>query len=291
MIPGFHTDSVSVGAVRFHVQHAGRGDTIMLLHGFPETSYAWRRVAPVLAERFRVIVPDLPGYGLSSIENIHEFDFSKRSIGPLIVKLVEAMGHQGPFHLAGHDRGARVAYRLAIDDSHALSSLAILGITPTGDIALPWSLDRALGAYHWFFLSQPYPLPERLIESDVEFFIRHTVQSWSGNPELIDEDALRHYARAFRNPEVLHAACQGYRAGVTADLEHDLHDRQAGNRLTIPVLFINPSYDAQKAARRRKSWQNAATNLFVQEIRCGHFIMEEAPAETAQALREFFAKY
>jgi len=288
LIPGFRTDLVSVDTVSFHVEYAGEGDPLVLLHGFPETSYAWRDVAPALARRFRVIVPDLPGYGSSSISNAGAFDFSKRSIGALIVELVEAMGHTLPFRLAGHDRGARVAYRLAMDNPDALSSIAILGITPTGEIANPWSLDRARGAYHWFFLSQPYPLPERLIQGEVEFFIRHTIRSWSGNPELFDEDAIRVYATAFGNPAAVHAACEDYRAGVAADLEHDLGDREAGRTLTMPVLLINPSHDSQAAFRRRRCWKSIATSLVEHEIECGHFVMEEAPLETSRVLEGFF---
>jgi haloacetate dehalogenase len=212
--------------------------------------------------------------------------YSKRAMAQDLVEVMQTLGFDH-FGLAGHDRGGRVAYRLALDHSTRVQRLAVLDIVPTLDTAEHTNLNRALSGYHWFFLAQPPPLPEMLIGSAADFYIQHTIRSWAGDPEAIGPEAMAEYMRCFRNPAMIRATCEDYRAGLSVDMANDRADRELGKRITCPVLALWGAQRA-KAYNPLSIWERWADQVEVLALDCGHFIMEEAPAATARALQQFF---
>ena len=210
-----------------------------------------------------------------------------------IVEAMEQLGHVH-FALAGHDRGGRVAYRLALDHPGRLSQLAVLDILPTYNYWERMNRLYALKIYHWTFLAQPFPLPETLIGGNPDFFLRRKMASQTKSKTLdaIDPRALQHYLAAFRDPSRVHAMCEDYRAGAYADFEIDKKDHDAGNKITIPMLALwGDAGIASAAATPLDTWKTWATNVSGAPVDCGHFLTEENPDATAKALREFFAGY
>jgi haloacetate dehalogenase len=285
-IPGFELRVARTDSGPLHYERAGDGEPVLLLHGFPQTRHAWHRVAPRLAQHCTVVVPDLPGYGANELPPAD--DYSKRAIARAMLQLMAAEGHSR-FSVAGHDRGGRVAYRLALDHGDAVRRLAVLDIVPTLEVLEHTDHRLALGTYHWFFLAQPAPLPETLIGGAPGFFVQHTIRSWAGRPEAIGQEAMAAYQRAFARTSVIRAACEDYRAGIGADAEHDRADREAGRRIACPLLAL---YGAQESDGRPLDWigiwRRWANDVTGREIACGHFLMEEAPEDTAETLLAFF---
>src|SRR5579872_1849649 len=231
LFPGYASKWINTQSGRIFARVGGEGPPLLLLHGFSETHVMWHRVAPQLADRFTLIIADLPGYGWSDMPESDKdhTPYTKRAMAQTMIEAMEQLGHVH-FALAGHDRGGRVAYRLALDHPGRLSRLAVLDILPTYDY---WArLDRlyALKIYHWTFLAQPHPLPETLIGGNPDFFLRFKMasQTKSKNLDAIDPRALEHYLAAFRDPSRVHAMCEDYRAGAYADFEIDKADRDAG---------------------------------------------------------------
>jgi haloacetate dehalogenase len=192
------------------------------------------------------------------------------------------------FAVVGHDRGGRVGYRMALDHPERLTRLAVLDIMPTLESADRMNVRLALAEYHWLFLAQPHPLPETLIGGAPDFYLTHTLESWAGRKGAFDERALAEYRRCFRKPSVVRAACEDYRAGLSVDLEHDGGDRAVGRRISCPVLALwgGEAGDAY-ALDHLATWGRWAARVTGRSIACGHFLMEEAPEETASALLEF----
>src|ERR1700733_230458 len=293
LYPGYASEWINTKAGRIFARVGGKGPPLLLLHGFSETHVMWHRVAPQLADKFTVIIADLPGYGWSDMPRSDDehTPYTKRAMARTMVEAMEQLGHVH-FGLAGHDRGGRVAYRLALDHPGRLSRLAVLDILPTYDY---WEkMDRlyALNIYHWTFLAQPYPLPETLIGGAPDFFLKQKMasQTKSKNLDAIDARALEHYLAAFRDPSRVHAMCEDYRAGATADFEIDKADRDAGNKITIPMLALWGEVGiARAAATPLDTWKTWATNVSGGPVDSGHFLTEENPDVTAKALREFFA--
>ena len=233
LFPGYASEWINTRSGRIFARVGGKGPPLLLLHGFSETHVMWHRVAPQLADRFTLIIADLPGYGWSDMpeSDSDHTPYTKRAMAQTMIEAMEQLGHVH-FALAGHDRGGRVAYRLALDHPGRLSQLAVLDILPTYDY---WErMDRlyALKIYHWTFLAQPFPLPETLIGGNPDFFLRQKMasQTKSKNLDAIDPRALEHYLAAFRDPSRLHAMCEDYRAGAYADFEIDKADRDAARR-------------------------------------------------------------
>jgi haloacetate dehalogenase len=266
----------------------GSGPPLLLLHGYPQTHVLWRRVAPALARSFRVVVPDLRGYGASSKPpaGADGTGYSKRAMALDLVEVMAKLGHER-FGVAGHDRGGRVAYRMALDHPRRVEKLAVLDIEPTLDTWEAMSWRTGVYAYHWYFLAQAAPFPETLIASHAEMFLRRTLASWAGRADAIEESALRAYVEAF-TPEAIRASCDDYRAGATIDAELDRADRDAGRRIACPVLALWGG-----ARKERPSplpvWRRWADDVRGRALDCGHFLPEEAPEETAAELRAFFA--
>ena len=293
LFPGFAPHWIDTQAGRIFARSAGSGPPIVLLHGFPQTQAMWHRVAPVLAESHTVVLMDLRGYGWSSAprgDAAHE-TYSKRAMGRDVVAVMEALGHVR-FALVGHDRGARVGYRLALDEPGRIERLALLDILPTFHV---WRSIRAGSGQspHWVFLSQPAPTPESEIGRDPIGYYEGLVTKWSGPKSLdvLDLRALASYRQSWNEPTRIHASCEDYRAGATLDLDADEADLASGKTIACPVhLVVAAGYlgaDANPVEVWRSSFAPSAAGT---EVPGGHFVAEEAPAETLAALQGFLAQ-
>jgi haloacetate dehalogenase len=285
-LPGARPD------VTLHARIGGEGPPVLLLHGYPETHLAWRHVAPVLAQRFTVVVPDLRGYGESSMpaDDAGHTVYAKSAMAADMVAAMASLGHNR-FHLAGHDRGARVAYRLALEHPQAVERLAVLEIVPTLMQWRAFDARGALAAYHWTFLAQPAPMPERLIAGDPAGYLGHTLKSWTacGTLTPFEDGALATYHAAFA-PRIA-AFCADYRAGATTDRAADEADLAAGRRITAPTLLIagQRSFPARAGhGDPAKLWQDFAPQIEAATVPGGHFLMEEAPEPVTAALLRHF---
>ncbi|GAC1501159.1 MAG: alpha/beta hydrolase [Bradyrhizobium sp.] len=292
LFPGYINRSIDTRSGRIFARIGGSGPPLLLLHGFSETHVMWHRVAPKLADRFTLIIADLPGYGASDIpeSDSDHTPYTKRAMARTMVEAMEKLGH-ARFALAGHDRGGRVAYRLALDYPGRLSRLAVLDILPTYDYWERINRRYALKIYHWMFLAQPFPLPEGLIDGNPEFFLKQKMASQTKSKTLdaIDSRALEHYLAAFRDPARVHAMCEDYRAGAYADFEIDKADHDAGNQIAVPMLALwGDAGIASAAATPLETWKKWASNVSGAPIDSGHFLTEENPDATAIALRAFF---
>ena len=266
----------------------GAGPPLLLLHGYPQTGYMWHKIAPRLAEDFTVVVADLRGYGDSDKPTSSEDHavYSKRAMAADMMTVMTALGHS-QFFIAGHDRGGRVAHRLARDYPQAVTKLAVLDIAPTAMMYDTTDMHFATSYYHWFFLIQPAPFPETLIGSDPKFFLESKMQHWGKDRSAITNEAFDEYLRCFSNPDTIHASCEDYRASASIDLEHDAAD--VGLKLDIPLLvlwgataMVGNKYDMLCA------WREVATDVTGSAVPGGHYLPEEAPDETYQALLDFF---
>jgi haloacetate dehalogenase len=290
-IPGFVVRSVDCGALRLAVHEGGRGAPVILLHGFPQTHMAWARVAPRLAGEFRVIAVDLRGYGGSEApaDDAGHAAYSKRRMAADIVGLMDALGIDRAAVL-GHDRGARVAYRLALDHPGRVSRLGILEVVPTGDFWAAWQADLALKAWHWTFLAQPAPMPERMIGADPVWWLERMLASWSlaGDLSAFDPAALESYRAQIRDPARLAAMCADYRAGATVDRALDEADRAAGRQIAVPLRFLwaEGGFPA-RTGDPLGLWRGWAPGVTGNACRAGHFVMEENPQAVLAAFLPF----
>ena len=289
MLDGFETRRIALAETEIFLRLGGAGPPLLLLHGYPQTHLIWHRVAPELARDFTLVMPDLPGYGRSKgppTDPEHRA-YSKRRMGQALVALMEWLGFPR-FALAGHDRGGRVGYRLCLDDPGRVTRFAALDIVPTLEVWDEMDWKRALGTYHWPFLAVPAPVPERLIGADPDFYVRHLIQRWAGDPAALDPEAVADYVGQFRDPAVLTATCEDYRAGASVDRTDDLADREAGRKIACPVLVIWGRGYSASAASPAAVWRKWAGEVEEVALDCGHFIPEERPMECAQALLRFF---
>jgi haloacetate dehalogenase len=290
LFPGFDAATVDAGEASLFCRIGGDGPPLVLLHGFPQTHAEWHRLAPALAERFRLVLPDLRGYGSSSLpepDRGHRA-YSKRAMADDVVRLMDGLGHDR-FAIVGHDRGARVAYRLALDHPERPTRVALLDIVPTH--AMWMGMDRALAmkVYHWLFLAQPAPLPETLIGHHHRYFLEHSISSWTKARDLsaFDPRALAHYRSFFAEAERLRATCEDYRAGATVDLADDEDDQRAGHQIEVPTLVLWGSHGIPSDASPLDAWQPWCRDLRGHPVDCGHFLPEEAPEATLASLLPF----
>jgi len=291
MFEGFAQARIATDWGDIHAVHAGEGPPVLLLHGFPQTHGAWHRIAAGLARSHAIVAADLPGYGDSTglAPDPAHAAYSKRTMAAALVAVMAHLGFER-FAVAGHDRGGRVAYRMALDHPHRVARLAVLDIVPTLEMAEMLDRGMALANYHWFFLAQPHPLPERLIAADPDFYLMHTITSWLGRSARLDPAALAEYSRCFRKPTVIRAACEDYRAGMTIDLEHDRVDRAAERRIACPLLALWAEQGADgKVFDPLAIWRRWGDRVAGRAIAGGHFLMEEAPNATLDALARFFS--
>jgi haloacetate dehalogenase len=286
LFPGFASEFVDTGSGRIFVRTGGKGPPLLVLHGYPQTHAMWHRVAPDLAERFSLVIADLPGYGSSDApagDRVHK-PYTKRAMAVTMIEAMKRLGHSR-FSLAGHDRGGRVAYRMALDHPELLTKVAVLDILPTYDYWANLSRPSALRIYHWTFLAQPYPMPENLISADPDRYFGPTFN------EKFDPRAIQHYLTALRQPARIHAMCEDYRAGAYDDFEHDKANFDEGTKISIPLHVIWGSRGvASGVTKPMQSWQRWATAVTGEEVEAGHFMCEENPKATSAAILRFMLK-
>jgi haloacetate dehalogenase len=234
MFEGFSTQTIDAGEASIFIRHKGIGPPLLLLHGFPETHLMWHRLAPALAEDLTVVCADLPGYGASGTPPGR---YSKRAMALDLVATMEALGF-ATFSVAGHDRGARVAYRMALDHPARIERLAVLDVIPTSESFHRADARFALGFWPWSFLAQPEPLPERLITADPEAVVDDALGNWGSDPASFAEEIRSAYIAALRDYDTVHAICEEYRAAATIDVALDDGDRRAGRRIACPFLVL-----------------------------------------------------
>ncbi len=269
--------------VRIHYRRMGKGPGMVLLHGWPETGHMWRKVMPALAERFDVVAPDLRGYGDSDRPRA---GYDKRTMAADIAEVIGALG-AGPVVLVGHDRGARVAHRFALDHPALLTHLVLLDIAPPYDVFERMDQQSARARWHWLFHLVP-DLPEALTAGREEIYLRYLHRAWAYNPAAIEEEAIQEYVRCFRQPGAMRAGFEDYRAGATIDLEHDAADRD--KKVTVPTLVLWGGSRMSQATDMLGVWKERCERVEGFAVPdCGHFIPEEQPAVVIDAILKFVA--
>jgi haloacetate dehalogenase len=290
----FDAIDVDVGETRIFLRRSGAGPAVLLLHGFPQTHLMWRRVAPLLARRFTVVCPDLRGYGRSGCpaSRADHAPYAKRAMANDMVFAMEKLGF-ARFSVAGHDRGGRVAYRLALDHPERVERFAVLDVLSTADAWERADKRLATAFWPWSLLAQPEPLPERLVSSAPDAVIDDALGGWGSPGDAFDPEVRAAYIDALRDPARVHAICEEYRAAATLDHEHDAEDRQAGRRIACPVLVLwsgrGPldSWYADEGGPLAL-WKAWANDVRGGALDAGHFFPEEVPERTAQELSAFF---
>jgi haloacetate dehalogenase len=286
MFEGFESSMIDAGEAEIRVRHGGSGPPLLLLHGNPQTHAMWHEVAPRLAGEFTVVATDLRGYGDSSKPETtpDHAPYSKRAMALDQISVMRSLGFER-FFVCGHDRGGRVAYRMALDHPERVVKLAVLDIVPTWEAFSRADMAFGLGYWHWFFLAQPFDLPERLIGTDPTYFFLSRPE----RSNVFAPQALEEYLRCFRDPRTVHAICEDYRAAATLDFAHDGADRRAGKRITCPVLALwggrgklEEWYDVVGV------WREWADDVRGRALECDHYLPEEAPEETCSELRALF---
>ena len=293
MFDGFEALTVDVGETTIFLRRKGKGRPLLLLHGFPQTHVMWHRVAPALAEEFAVICPDLRGYGASGKPPSTEdhAPYAKSAMALDMAKLMEAQGFKR-FAVVGHDRGGRVAYRMALDHPDQVDRLAVLDIIPTGEALRRADARLALGYWPWSLLAQPEPLPEALISGNPQVIVDNALGGW-GSDETSFPPAIRlAYIDALRDLKAVHAICEEYRAAATLDFAKDIEDRKAGRRIACPVLALwsegGPLDEWYRDAGGPIGiWREWASQVRGRPIRGGHFFPEQNASETIEELRAF----
>jgi haloacetate dehalogenase len=285
LLPGFRTRRIRTSGATIHLATRGDGPPLLLLHGYPQTHVMWHKVAPQLAREYTVVCPDLRGYGDSSKPKglTDHSNYSKRAMA---LDMVEVMGSLGfvAFHVVGHDRGGRVAHRMARDHGRRVRTLTVLDISPTLKMYESTNMQFAKAYYHWFFLIQEAPLPEKMLEGLGPDYILKRLGRGKSGIKVFDRRALAEYARCF-NP---HSTCEDYRAAATIDLVHDRKDRQ---KITMPVLALWGRQGVIAALFDcLEDWREVASDVRGRTLPCGHFIPEERPKELVAELRRFFKR-
>jgi len=283
MFEDFALERIQVGEVTLRVRHGGDGPPVLLLHGHPRTHTTWHAVAPRLAEHHTVVCPDLRGYGDSSKPKglADHSNYSKRAMAQDMVEVMAALGHAS-FHVVGHDRGGRVGHRLARDHGKRVKTLTVLDISPTLKMYENTTLQFAKAYYHWFFLIQEAPLPEKMLAAVGPEYIFKRLGRGKAGLKCFSKQAMAEYVRCF-NP---HSTCEDYRASATIDLIHDKQDR--GRRIAMPLLAIWGKQGVIQALFDPiRDWREVASNVHGRHLPCGHFIPEEKPGELVAELRRF----
>lgn len=290
LFPGFTRQDIGTApGVTIRVRVGGQGSPLLLLHGHPQTSALWHRVAPALAAQFTLVLADLRGYGDSSKPEggVDHGHYAKRVMAHDMVTLMQALGH-ARFDVLAHDRGARVAHRLAMDHAAAVRRLVLLDIAPTLAMYEQTSEAFARAYWHWFLLIQPAPLPERLIEADPAAYVLEVMGRRSAGLAPFDPRALAEYQRALALPGAARGLCEDYRAAAGIDLVHDRADREQGRRLSMPVLALwGQDGVVQRCFDPLREWQKVADDVRGQALPCGHYIAEEAPVELLAVVLPF----
>ena len=288
MFDDFTLAKADINQVDIQYRIGGSGPPLLLLHGYPQTHVMWHKIAPGLAEHFTVVASDLRGYGDSAKpkSDINHEAYSKRSTALDQVGLMRSLGYD-QFMLVGHDRGGRVAHRLVLDHPKVVQKLVVMDIAPTYTMYSTTDKEFATAYFHWFFLIQPHDWPERMIGADPQGFIIDKFKQWGGNSDAFTDEAIAEYQRCL-TPEMIHGSCEDYRASASIDLDHDQVDLDRGRKMDCPVLalwgqkgFVGNKYDVVN------EWLRWADDVTGYGLPCGHYLPEEAPKETLEALLNF----
>ncbi|RUV28514.1 MULTISPECIES: alpha/beta hydrolase [unclassified Mesorhizobium] len=294
MFAGFRATSLQLDDTTIFARVGGTGPPLLLLHGFPETHLMWRDIATAMAPRFTVVAADLRGYGQSGcpVSSADHSPYAKRAMAGDMVQVMKQLGFK-QFMVAGHDRGGRVAYRLALDHPDEISKIAVLDVIPT---AAAW--DRAdarlaLAFWPWSLLAQPEPLPERLIGAAPDAIVDNAIVQWGSPAEMFSAQVRDAYVEALRDPVHIHAICEEYRAAATIDREHDVADQANGRRIECPLLALWSSEGGVETWYAREGgplaiWRKWADSVEGSPVPGGHFFPEEHPHQTGAALSKFF---
>jgi haloacetate dehalogenase len=292
---GFQSDLMTTDRGSVFLRRGGTGPAVLLLHGFPETNLIWRDIAPLLASDFTLVAADLPGYGASSCPSdcAERVSMSKREMSLTLIETMRALGHRR-FAVVGHDRGGRVAYRMALDHPDAVAKVAVLDVIPTLEV---WDrADSRLALAFWPFtlLAQPAPLPERLISAAPEAVVDNALSEWGSSPATFPAAVRTAYIDALRDPDHVHAICREYRAAAGVDREHDAADLEASHRIECPLLALWSAHGGlahwyEDSGGPLGVWRRWASEVQGQPVDAGHFFPEELPELTAALLREFLA--
>jgi haloacetate dehalogenase len=285
---GFESGRVETPGADIALVRGGDGPPVLLLHGYPQTHAMWHLVAPILAEDFTVVAADLRGYGDSSkpFGDEDHSTYSKRTMATDQAAVMDSLGFDA-FAVVGHDRGARVGHRMALDYPERVTKVAVLDIAPTHHVFRTVGKDLATAYYHWFFLIQPYDLPETLIGANPTYYLRNKLGGWGTRLETFAPEALAEYERCF-DAATIHASCEDYRAAASIDLVHDGADMDEGRKVDCPLLAIwgghgvvDRIYDVESV------WREYANDVRGKPLDTGHFLAEERPEETARELKIF----
>ena len=295
MFPGFETAVLDTGETTIFIRRKGSGRPLLLLHGFPETHLMWHRIAPALAEEFTIVCADLRGYGASGKppSTPDHLPYSKSEMALDMIRAMRALGHPR-FAVAGHDRGARVAYRMALEHTDHVERLAVLDIIPGSEAFQRADSRFALSFWPWSVLSQPAPLPELLIAGAEEAIVDDALSRWGSDPASFPPEVRGAYIEALRDPETARAICEEYRAAATIDVARDRKDREAGRLIQCPTLVLWSKGGAldtwyQAAGGPLGIWRDWTVNATGRALPGGHFFPEANPTDTLAELRAFFA--
>jgi len=295
MMEDFESAEIETPETKIFVRWSGSGPPLLLLHGFPETHLMWRNVAPLLARNFTVICADLRGYGRSGCptSSPDHAPYSKRAMAHDMVVVMEQLGFSR-FSVAGHDRGGRVAYRMALDHSRRIARLAVLDVLPTGTVWERADAKFALAYWPWSLLAQREPLPESVLTAVPEVIVDNALGAWGTPSAAFPPEVRAAYVQAIRDPAHAHAICEEYRAAAWLDREHDETDRKAGCRIACPLLALWSAQGALdswyvESGGPLALWQAWGSDVQGQSVRAGHFFPEEAFEHTHDALKRFFA--
>ncbi len=289
MFDNFEKMQIRTTSTTINLVKGGSGPPVLLLHGYPQSHTMWHKIAPLLAENFTVVATDLRGYGDSgkpSGDNEH-LNYSKRHMAKDQVEVMQHLGFNS-FNLVSHDRGARVAHRLTKDNPDRVNKLITLDIVPTRHMFANVNKDLATSSYHWFFLIQPYDFPERVIAANPDYFIRSRFMKEKNADTIFTAEAVNEYVRCFKNPDAIHAMCEDYRAGASIDLMHDEQDN--ANKITCPHLAL---WSATGYVGRTQNvidvWKEYSEDVTGHSLNCGHYMAEELPNETYEAVNNFLS--
>lgn len=290
-IEGFTARDFDVAHARIHAEIGGSGPPLLLLHGYPETHVAWHKIAPTLAQHFSVVAPDLRGYGDSTgprgdAEHTH---YSKRAMAQDMLEVMHALGHTR-FAILGHDRGARVGYRLCLDHPEAALAFSSLTVIPTEEMWKRANMAFGMKAYHWYLFAQPGELPARVLAADPAFFLDYTLPRMVERQGSLTPEVLAECHRAIAKESVQHAMIEDYRAGATTDIAHDREDQAQGRRVACPVQILW-SASSRASPTPLEVWRDWAVQAEGQTIDCGHMMAEEAPDEVLAAVLPFLLKH